>query len=167
MPGKPAARVTDPTECSLPGHGTNPITSGSSNVFFDGLPAAREGDTTECGGTLINGLSSSVLINGKPAAIVGSVASHGNVIIGGSGTVIIGNTHTPAPFEMPSPPVIPGTFNRLFAFKTTSGKPVEGLPYKVISESGIEEAGTVTHGRAKCFSTHQKPEMVTIFLASE
>jgi len=167
MPGKPAARVTDATECSLPGHGTNPITSGSSNVFFDGLPAAREGDTTECGGTLISGLSSSILINGKPAAIVGSVASHGNVIIGGSGTVIIGNTHTPAPFELPSPSVIPGTFNRLFAFKTTSGKPVEGLTYKVVSESGIEEAGTVTHGRAKCFSTHQKPEIVTILLASE
>lgn len=107
MHGKPAARLTDPTECSLPGHGTNPITSGSSNVLINGLPAAREGDTTECGGALINGLSSSVLINGKLAAIAGSVASHGNVIIGGSGTVIIGNTHTPALFEPPSPSVFP------------------------------------------------------------
>lgn len=37
MSGKPAARVTDPTTCPLPGHGTNPIASGSGDVFFNGL----------------------------------------------------------------------------------------------------------------------------------
>jgi uncharacterized Zn-binding protein involved in type VI secretion len=37
MSGKPAARVTDPTACPLPGHGTNPIASGSPNMNFDGL----------------------------------------------------------------------------------------------------------------------------------
>ncbi len=37
MSGKPAARVTDPTACPLPGHGTNPIANGSPNVNFDGL----------------------------------------------------------------------------------------------------------------------------------
>jgi uncharacterized Zn-binding protein involved in type VI secretion len=167
MSGKPAARLTDPTDCSLPGHGTNPITSGSSNVLFDGLPAAREGDTTDCGGTLVTGFSSSVLINGKSAAVVGSTASHGNTVIAGSGTVIIGNTHTPAAFEPPSPLVIPGTFNRVFAFKTTSGKTVEGLRYQVISESGIEDVGTANLGKAKCFSTRQKPEFFTVFVASE
>jgi len=44
MSGKPAARVTDPTACPLPGHGTNPIVSGSPNVNFDGLAAARMTD---------------------------------------------------------------------------------------------------------------------------
>jgi len=44
MSGKPAARVTDPTACPLPGHGTNPIASGSPNVNFDGLAAARMTD---------------------------------------------------------------------------------------------------------------------------
>lgn len=29
MSGKPAARVTDPTACPIPGHGVNPIVSGS------------------------------------------------------------------------------------------------------------------------------------------
>lgn len=43
---KPAARVTDPTACPIPGHGTNPIVSGSADVFFDGLAAARKTDTS-------------------------------------------------------------------------------------------------------------------------
>ena len=33
MSGKPAARVTDPTDCPLPGHGSNPIVEGSGDVF--------------------------------------------------------------------------------------------------------------------------------------
>lgn len=45
MSGKPAARQTDPTSCPMPGHGTNPIATGSPNVFFDNLPAARMSDT--------------------------------------------------------------------------------------------------------------------------
>ncbi|HBP5739193.1 TPA: Rhs element Vgr protein, partial [Pseudomonas aeruginosa] len=49
MSGKPAARATDPTACSLPGHGTNPIVQGSPDVIFDGLPAARQGDASACG----------------------------------------------------------------------------------------------------------------------
>ncbi|CAI8783225.1 hypothetical protein EMIT0P395_180090 [Pseudomonas sp. IT-P395] len=49
MSGKPAARVTDPTACPLPGHGTNSIASGSPNVNFDGLAAARMTDKSACG----------------------------------------------------------------------------------------------------------------------
>jgi uncharacterized Zn-binding protein involved in type VI secretion len=37
----PAARKSDPSSCPVPGHGTNPIATGSPDVFFDGLPAAR------------------------------------------------------------------------------------------------------------------------------
>lgn len=92
MSGKPAARVGDPTACPLPGHGSNPITSGSPDVFFDHLPAAREGDPTACGSTLSANVIANVLINGKPATVLGSLGSHGNVIVGGSGTVIIGNS---------------------------------------------------------------------------
>ncbi len=46
MSGKPAARVSDPTACPLPGHGSNPIVVGSADVFFDGLAAARQGDAS-------------------------------------------------------------------------------------------------------------------------
>lgn len=86
MSGKPAARTGDPT---TPGQ-SNPINSGSSNVLFDGLPAAREGDTSECGSELCGRLSSTVLINGKAAARVDSEGSAGNVVTAGSATVLIG-----------------------------------------------------------------------------
>jgi len=97
---KPAARITDPTACPKSGHDENPITSGSADVLIEGLSAAREGDTTACGSQLVSGLSSTVLINGKPAAMVGSTGTHDNGVILGAGTVIIGNTHTPAPYAV-------------------------------------------------------------------
>lgn len=37
----PAARKSDPSSCPVPGHGTNPIATGSPDVVFDGLPATR------------------------------------------------------------------------------------------------------------------------------
>jgi len=64
---KPAARVTDPTSCPMPGHGAQSIASGSSDVFFDGLAAARKGDTCTCGSALVSGVSATVFINGRPA----------------------------------------------------------------------------------------------------
>ncbi len=101
MSGKPAARITDPTAC--PGHSSNPIAAGSDNVFFDGLAAARQGDASACGGAMSGGLATTVLINGKAAATVDSVGTHGNRVTAGSGTVIIGNSHTPAAFVAPLP----------------------------------------------------------------
>lgn len=101
MSGKPAARLGDPTACPKTGHGTNPIASGSPDVLFDGLPAARMGDASACGGAMASAVIPNVLIDGKPAAVVGSVGSHGNVVTAGSGTVIIGTSHSPAPFVAP------------------------------------------------------------------
>ncbi|ROL92835.1 MULTISPECIES: PAAR domain-containing protein [Pseudomonas] len=167
MSGKPAARVSDPTACPLPGHATNPIAAGSGDVFFDGLAAARQGDASACGGAMSGGLATTVLINGKPAATVGSVGTHGNTVTAGSGTVIIGNSHSPAQFVPPLPVVIPGVFNRVFAFKTASGKAVDGLSYRITSESGIEKFGTAQAGKTGCFSTGQNPEAVSIFVTSE
>jgi len=69
----------------MPEHGTNPIIEGSPDVFFDGLPAARQGDVSACGSPISSAVSSTVFINGKPAATLGSVGEHGNVIIGGIG----------------------------------------------------------------------------------
>ncbi|MFL9814207.1 DUF2235 domain-containing protein [Stutzerimonas sp. VN223-3] len=102
MSGKPAARLSDPTACPKTGHGNNPIATGSPDVLFDGLPAARQGDSTGCGSMLASNLIANLLINGKPAATLGSLGDHGNVIIGGSGSVVIGNTSTPAPFTPPA-----------------------------------------------------------------
>lgn len=90
MLGKPAARATDPTSCPKHGDDTNAITSGSPDVIFDGLAAARLGVQCTCGQTLDGGFSSSVFINGRNAMTLGGTTDHGGVIIGGSGTVIIG-----------------------------------------------------------------------------
>ncbi len=103
---KPAARKTDPSSCPLPGHGTNPIATGSPDVFFDGLSAARQGDTCTCGSALSSGLSSTVFINGKNPATIDTGGTHGSVVIGGSGTVIIGDSHTACPFFPPVPLVL-------------------------------------------------------------
>ncbi|MCX2543529.1 PAAR domain-containing protein [Pseudomonas sp. COW5] len=137
MSGKPAARVSDPTACPLPGHGTNPIAAGSGDVFFDGLAAAREGDASACGGALVGDLATTVLINGKPAATVGSVGSHGNKVTAGSGTVIIGNSHSPAPFVPPLPVEIQWPFNEHYVINCQdSGKPLAGVAYSFKTASG-------------------------------
>lgn len=137
MSGKPAARVGDPTACPLPGHSTNPIAAGSGDVFFDGLAAAREGDASACGGALVGGLASTVLINGKPAGTVDSVGTHGNKVTAGSSTVIIGNSHTPAPFVAPLPVEIQWPFNEHFVINCQdTGKPLAGVEYTLKTASG-------------------------------
>lgn len=117
---KPAARKTDPSSCPLPGHGTNPIATGSPDVFFDGLSAARQGDTCTCGSALSSGLSSTVFINGKNAATIDTGGTHGSVVIGGSGTVIIGDSHTACPF-----------FPQCLSFLALAGSASKSLPPKV------------------------------------
>ncbi len=47
------ARVGDKVTCPKKGHGTCPIVSGDPTLIIDGQPAARHGDTTACGATLI------------------------------------------------------------------------------------------------------------------
>jgi hypothetical protein len=106
-------------------------------VFFDGLAAAREGDASACGGALVGDLATTVLINGKPAATVGSVGSHGNKVTAGSGTVIIGNSHSPAPFVPPLPVEIQWPFNEHYVINCQdSGKPLAGVAYSFKTASG-------------------------------
>lgn len=47
------ARVGDMTSCPIQGHGACPIVTGDSTCMIDGKPAARSGDKTACGATLI------------------------------------------------------------------------------------------------------------------
>jgi len=57
--GKAIARVGDQVTCPKKGHGgTTVIASGDPSFMLDGQPAARHGDKTACGATL---LSSQVL----------------------------------------------------------------------------------------------------------
>ena len=52
------ARMGDKTSC--PKHGSSPIISGDSTLIIDGNPAARHGDKTACGATLIAGQQASI-----------------------------------------------------------------------------------------------------------
>ncbi|MGC8120180.1 type VI secretion system PAAR protein [Marinobacter sp. VGCF2001] len=83
-----------------------PVTAGSPNVLIDGKPVARVGDPLAPHSKpkhpphprVIAAGSATVLINGIPAAVTGSAISCGGVTIG-SGSVVIGDTFTPAPFS--------------------------------------------------------------------
>lgn len=51
--GKRLARVGDKVTCPKKGHGTTVIVTGDPTMIVDGKPAARHGDKTACGATLI------------------------------------------------------------------------------------------------------------------
>ncbi|RON38891.1 hypothetical protein BK666_29235 [Pseudomonas frederiksbergensis] len=164
MSGKPAARVTDPTACPLPGHATNPIAAGSGDVFFDGLPAARQGDASACGGAMVGGLATTVLINGKAAATVDSVGTHGNKVIAGSGTVIIGNSHSAVPFVAPIPLVIPG-FDAQFQLKNGLGNPLADTRYLIRRQDGSLESGITNElGLTHRVAAHKSSEKIEVFI---
>lgn len=130
---KPAARITDPTNCPMPGHGPNTIASGSSDVFFDGLAAATKGDVCTCGSSLASSVAATVFINGKNAALVGTVGDHGDVVIGGSGTVIIGDSHTPTPFTPPLPLLLQKNYGHTFRIvDSETGQALAGRSFTAI-----------------------------------
>lgn len=92
-----AARIGDPIGCG------DTVAAGSGNVFINGIPASRVGDSTAghpCGPpTVLAAGSTTVFVNGIASAWVGSsIVSHGtcggpphaNVVTVGSPTVIIG-----------------------------------------------------------------------------
>lgn len=51
--GARIARVGDRVTCPKRGHGTTVIATGDATMVIDGQPAARHGDKTACGATLI------------------------------------------------------------------------------------------------------------------
>ncbi|WP_371920291.1 PAAR domain-containing protein [Pseudomonas sp. TKO14] len=90
-----ASRLGDSHVCPLPGHGTTPIVTASSNVIINGMGAARVGDLCGCGAVITTGFPS-VLVNGRPLAHVGSLTSHGGSIVSGSGDTFGGSLFAPA-----------------------------------------------------------------------
>src|SRR5471032_71443 len=161
MSGKPAARVTDPATCPLPGHGTNPIVSGSPDVFFNGLAAARVSDTCTCGQPLTGGFSSTVFINGLNALTIDSTGGHGGVVVGGSGNVIIGDSHTPAPF-IPPLPIIGQPLVEFKAVSAGNGEPIAEQDYEIETAEGrIVKGQTNAQGMTQSVAT-LKPDLAVV-----
>jgi uncharacterized Zn-binding protein involved in type VI secretion len=161
---KPAARKSDPSSCPIPGHGTNPIAVGSPNVLFDGLPAARQGDTCSCGSALSSGLSSTVFINGKNAATIGTGGSHGSVVIGGSGTIIIGDTHTPSEFIPPTPLSRQTTW---IGFKIPAQESYEGLSCIAQFDDGSSISGAFNKENTVRFANPSGKTCLALHFADE
>lgn len=171
MSGKPAARLSDPTACPIPGHGTNPIAAGSPDVLFDSLPAARMGDPSACGGAMAGAVIPTVLINGKPAAVVGSVGSHGNVVVSGSGTVLIGTSGGGAAFSGITP--LASHFaqdvfdEKIQLVDSISGTPIVDYPYFAITSDGTRYSGrTDLQGNTQRMSTKQAGD-ISVFWGDE
>lgn len=91
-----AARLSD-KGTQHDGYYETAIIAGSSSVFIDGMPAARQGDPLTPHSKpdhpphprKIAGGSATVFIDGKPASRTGDAIDCGGVVIGG-GTVNIG-----------------------------------------------------------------------------
>ncbi|MDM8348558.1 PAAR domain-containing protein [Pseudomonas sp. sp1636] len=163
MSGKPAARLSDPTACPIPGHGTNPIAAGSPDVLFDSLPAARMGDASACGGALASAVIPTVLINGKPATTIGTVGSHGNVVVAGSGTVIIGTSGGGAVFTAPLPLLTKGFDICIQLLDQASGAPMKNMAYTATLEDGSEVHGTTdTNGLTRLLGKKDVPQAVAL-----
>lgn len=138
MSGKPAARLSDPTSCPVTGHGTNPIDIGSPNVLMDGLPAARQGDTSACGGALSGSLSGTVFINGMNAATLGSTLNHGGTVVAGSGSILIGDIVVIASFTAPAPLTIAANW---INFTVPTSESYEGLSCTAHFDDGSSLSG--------------------------
>lgn len=93
-----------------------PVIAGSPDVLIDGKPVARVGDPLAPHSKpkhpphprAIAAGSATVLINGIPAAVTGGAISCGGVTIG-SGSVVIGDTHSPAPTKAASQAALPAS----------------------------------------------------------
>lgn len=90
-----SSRLGDSHVCPMPGHGTTPIVTASSNVIINGMGAARVGDVCVCGAVITTGFPS-VLVNGLPLAHLGSLSSHGGTLVSGSGDTFGGSLFAPA-----------------------------------------------------------------------
>lgn len=145
---KPAARLSDTHSCPIPGHGSNPIAVGSPDVLFNNLPAARVGDTSNCGGAISEG-EATILVNGKPVAFLGSPTTHGGSIVTGSGNILVGSSVSKAPFTAPAP--MPNQLDEHFVLSDSdTGLPLANRPYKLNTASGnVIEGVTDGHGKTK------------------
>ncbi|MDW6094306.1 type VI secretion system PAAR protein [Vibrio rhizosphaerae] len=159
-----AVRVGD-TGTAHDGFPPTPVTSGSPDVFIDGIPAARVGDPLESHSKpkhppharKISSGSSTVMINNKPAAITGGSVNCGGVTMGG-GTVNIGD-------EVPQPQLMKKLHDRVFIMKDETGQPLRDVEYRIVVDGEIIAQGKTDHsGQLPVTDTGTQPKKVQIFI---
>lgn len=156
--GKPASRLSDLNACPIPGHGTNPTTTGSPDVLINNLPTLRVGDSSACGDTVAQGISN-ILVNGKPIAFLGSATAHGGMIVTGSGNVLVGTQVGCAPFVAPE--FIPQHSEQYQLIDSNSGEPVADALDRVECADGQRFVGyTNAHGNTERVFTQDAQSVV-------
>jgi uncharacterized protein (DUF2345 family) len=90
-----------------------------------------------------------------------STTSHGGVVIGGSGNVIIGNSHSPAPF-IPPLPIIGQPLVEFKAVSAGNGEPIAQQDYEIETAEGrIVKGQTNAEGMTQSVATLQ-PDLAVV-----
>jgi uncharacterized Zn-binding protein involved in type VI secretion len=146
--GNGIARVGDQVTCPQRGHGTTVIVSGDPTMVIDGKPAARHGDKTACGATLISSQFVSTVSDGSGAKA--GVQSSGGAQTRSNGllTGLLSPAHA---------------YDLHFLVKDeATGQPAPGLPYKLTLEDGTTVTGrTDANGLTDKISS-PTPQLATI-----
>lgn len=136
-----------------------PVLAGSPDVLIDGKSVARVGDPLAPHSKpkhsphprAVAAGSATVMINGQPAAVTGGAISCGGVMMG-SGSVVIGDTHSPVTFSGVSP-VTASARSASVEAETASIQRKTATPQK----SGATFSPAVQH-KALGFSANLSPE---------
>ncbi|EPC01925.1 hypothetical protein L861_19945 [Litchfieldella anticariensis FP35 = DSM 16096] len=125
------AKLGDLVACPCKG-GPHRIVTGAASALVDNKPAARAGDKSSCGASIVTGLDW-YQIEDSPAAVHGSATSCGGQVVAAS-TVKIGSPRGGA--MQPLSPAKGETHNRRVIFKDASGKPYASVAYRLELDSG-------------------------------
>lgn len=120
-------------------HVGGPVTTGSSNVFFADMPAARQGDQAKCQGptdTISTG-NSDITVNGQPVAVVTSPSAHGGQVTSGVSNISAGQSGCSGM----NVPIIDKNFDVTLLFKMSAKKGFEPvIAHAVANLHAIEDA---------------------------
>jgi uncharacterized Zn-binding protein involved in type VI secretion len=131
--GKPIARVGDKVSCPKHGHGDpTTIISGDPTCIIDGQPAARHGDKTACGATLLSSQATTTIDGGDGTG--GGRKSSSGALASSAASASLGQLMQAPPAE---------SFDLHFLVKDEdSGTPMANVPYKLTLETGRSITGT-------------------------
>lgn len=141
--GKQVARMGDHATCPLPGHGIVTIIEGDPFWTDDGKPIALEGHKCSCGCSLIS-----------------TLATLGRSLEG-AGSAGFGATNVEAISEKAYPGDDIEELEIMYEIvEAQTGKPIEGMTYKLISGSNILLDGQkLEGGKTKDYSVNKHPNL--------
>ncbi len=157
------AKLGDQVACPCKG-GPHRIVSAASTTFVDGVPAARVGDRSSCGASIVTGLDW-YTIEGAAPAIHGSQTSCGGTVIAASSAV----TGQPSGGASASslPGIQPPRYNRRVVLRDEYGSPLANQLYRLVLKSGeTNEGKTNAEGEADLMDSELAAKVVDVLIRS-